>query len=79
MGQDVASALATGNFGAAIKLFEPHLAPAKLAHPSALPVLLDRAACNEQLGLSRKALKASPLLPGPELLGSPKKAIRPEL
>ena len=54
---ELIAALSAGKLAPAIKLLDPHLSSTGPGDLAAIPVLLDRAICNEQLGLNRKALK----------------------
>lgn len=56
MGSELAAALGANKLSAAIKLLDPAVA-APSREPSFMLTLYDRAICNEQLGLGRKALK----------------------
>ena len=57
MSSEIIAAFSAGKLAPAIKLLDPQLGKSNLSDAAAIPILLDRATCNEQLGLHRKALK----------------------
>ena len=57
MVDEVAAAFSAGKLAPAIKVLDPQLSRLAPDDPSSSLFLLDRAACNEQMGLNRKALK----------------------
>lgn len=57
MSTDFLPALTASRFGPAIKVLDSQLAAVDPGSTGAILLLLDRAVCNEKLGLHRKALK----------------------